>query len=105
MGKKRKVILEYKKFGKIVTKKWQKKFASLIEQIKKLETVLGPQKAEDLEEVTFPVVEQSSKITTSESTAKPKARKPRTKKTPARKTTTKKTATTTRKRRTTTTKE
>ena len=108
MGKKRKVILEYKRFGKIVTKKWQKKFSALIKEIKRLETAFGNQSVEDLEiEIESnpaPMLEPA--LSESEPKVKtPKPRTPRTKKAATPKTTTKKTATTTRKRRTTTTKK
>ena len=108
MGKKRKVILEYKRFGKIVTKKWQKKFASLIKEIKRLETAFGNESVEDLEieieSKPAPTLEPAPSEPEPKVKA-PKPRKPRTKKAATPKAATKKTATTTRKRRTTTTKK
>jgi len=94
MGKKKKIFLEFKRFGKI-KKKWEAKFANLLGLVttNKVEEVAETPKDEVIEEVVTEVEE------------KPKTT--RKKRTPAKKTTTstkKKTTSTTRKRRTTKTK-
>ena len=94
MGKKKKIFLEFKRFGKI-KKKWETKFANLLGLVttNKVEEVAETPKDETIEEVVVEVEE------------KPKTT--RKKRTPAKKTTTstkKKTTSTTRKRRTAKTK-
>ena len=100
MGKKKKILLEFKRIGKVRTK-WKTKFAKLLEAnlatiretvetvAEKVEEVLIKQEAPKEEVVEKPKTTRKRKATT---TRKPKS------------TTTKKTTTTTRKRRTTKTK-
>jgi len=104
MGKKKKALLDLKRFGK-VRKKWESKFAKF------LNLQSSPQKKEEksIDEVPHPVEEEKIQeeepvIDTPKVEEKPKTTRKR--KTPTKKATpaTKKTTSTTRKRRTTKTK-
>ena len=98
MGKKKKLFLEFKRFGKI-KKKWEAKFASLLGLAtdNKVEEVASPQRPEEQEiliQVEEPKAEEKPKTTRKRKAATKKASTPATKKTTS----------TTRKRRTTKTK-
>ncbi len=117
MGKKKKILLQYKRFGKI-SKKLKKKFSSflLANSPEAPEAKIDPttEAKEEVQE-TAPVIEEAQEVEkpekttrkrTTSTTKKTTTKKPATKKTTTKKATTKKTpakktATTTRKRRTT----
>ena len=102
MGKKKKILLQYKRFGKI-SEKLKKKFSSflLANSTKTPETKIDPT-TEVIEEVqeTAPVVEEVQEVEKPKKTTR-KRTTSTTKKTTTKKPATKKTTTTTRNRRTT----